>query len=311
MSNFIYLTILLAVINFVTAQIIPPIARCEDTGDNTTCLLSNVKVSKTRPNFRIRSPSPDDVRSVFITNSTVPVLINNICNAFLNVRSITAQRIYIEEIREDAFEDCTRLISLDLSDNVIKSLPDRLFQNVISFNYLYLDSNFIKEIPDGLFGAGTALKAFNLNHNRLKEVPVQVLKKFKDLTCLQVHSNDILNFNEKEIVETFPSLQSFEFNNNQLSCDRQFKIQEYLRDLRISFPYTALPRQRFHLVNTIGFYVCVGDVEWTGLYYKRVAENHEIEKLKQEVKELQTRIDDELDLVIDLLTKTIQKENNV
>lgn len=285
------------------SQIIPPLARCADLSDNSTCLLTQVKVSKSNPNFRIQSPNPLEVRSTFINDSVVPVLTGNICKKFVNLRSLVAIRILIEDILEDAFKDCRNLISLDLSGNQIKHISNVLFQNTVQLKYFYVESNFLKYIPDGLFSSISTLSAFSINHNRLKEVPINALSNQRELIILGIHSNDILNFNEDTINKMFPNLQTIEFNNNKLSCDRQFDIQEYFAENNVSTPYTALPRYRYHQINQIGSVFCVGDVDWTGLYYKRVAEGEEIEQLKVQVDNLEHQLESTLQVVEKLLRK--------
>lgn len=303
---FILFTLFLVSIHFTTSQIIPPLARCEELGDNSTCLLTQVMVSKSRPNFRLRSPDPDQVRSVFIKDSVIPLLTGNICSKFLNMRSLTGNRISIEEIREDAFEDCTRLISVDLSENQIKRISGGLFRNSPALKYFYLESNFVKHVPDDLFKDNPDLAAFNMNHNRLKEVPVKALEHLHDLTVLSLHSNDILNLNEEKINELFPNLQTIELNNNQISCDRWFEIQDSFNEARVKTTDTGLPRNRYHEIIQIGNFFCVGDVDWTGIYYKRVAESGEIERLKEQVRALESQLEITLDHVAELLEKIVE-----
>lgn len=291
--------------DYATSQIIPPLYRCADLGDNSTCHLENVTVSKSRPNFRIRAPDPNQVRSVFIEKSTIPLLMGNICANFLNMRSLTAANVLIEEVHEDAFKECFRLISVDLSKNALRQLPENLFWNNQDLNYLYLEGNFLKELPDQLLKSVTGLSALSLGQNRIKDVPFEALKNQKQLKVLQLHSNDILNIDEDKLVESFPDLQTFEFNNNQMSCDRLFEVHQYLIKKGVSVPYTAAARFRYHNILRVAEYWCLADDDWTGVYYKRVGENKKVEELEGKVKELEEQISSGMDSIKELLAKVL------
>jgi len=75
---------------------------------------------------------------------------------------------------------------LDLSNIMIPSIPEGLFQGLANLQVVRLQGNFLKSIPEGLFRGLTNLQGINLQNNFFKTVPeglFQGLSSLQEMYC--------------------------------------------------------------------------------------------------------------------------------
>ena len=107
-----------------------------------------------------------------------------------------------------------RLVSLDLSHNHLKSLPEN-FESVPLLSELKLSDNHIEEVPSGFCNGSLAnsLTTLDLSQNRIK-----ILKPYfcglQSLVNLKLDKNELLFL--PQMLGTIPKLRSFTGANNQL-----------------------------------------------------------------------------------------------
>jgi hypothetical protein len=79
------------------------------------------------------------------------------------------ERIYftdsrIMSLKNDTFENCANLITLDLKNNLLANLPLGIFKNAIKLRTIYLQNNQLTSIPNGLFMTQN-IQTLNLQNN--------------------------------------------------------------------------------------------------------------------------------------------------
>lgn len=79
--------------------------------------------------------------------------------------------VFYRNIDENAFLDLTRLKYLDLSVNLLQTIPEKLFTSQKnSLETLWFSHNYLETIPREAFHHLSALKYINLNCNRIRAI---------------------------------------------------------------------------------------------------------------------------------------------
>lgn len=284
---------------------------CNHNQGDTICLLENIQLTRANPQFNVTAKNPEIVFYIFIRQSVIPLLTFQFCTSFPNVEFVGIYKSLVAEVDEHILIGCSKLTNLDITDNKLEALPENLLEQSPNLLFINFMGNFIRELPPKLFATTTKFVDLTVAWNRLREVPFEALKDHKQLTALRIYANDILNVDEVKIVESFPELKTFSFNNNEISCERYGEIVEYLNKFGIETPTVTRPRQRFHVVGKVGNIECNMDVVWAAVHFKREAEQNKVEKLNQKVAKLQKKLSDEVESIKGLileLTKVGQKQ---
>ena len=71
-----------------------------------------------------------------------------------------------------------------LNNNMLQSLPDELFQNMINLKIMDLGTNHIMQLDEGLFFSLSLLVELNLSHNFFRSLPDELFKNLIDLEIL-------------------------------------------------------------------------------------------------------------------------------
>lgn len=143
----------------------------------------------------------------------------------------------IEEIYEDAFEQCYKLEYIDLSENKLSVLSDKLFQHTILLEYINLKNNFLYSISEHLFKETSNLKNISLGNHNLSILAVNALSNLDKLEYLSIENSGIKSLNkstfgqhnhlksillnncthlttiENDLLSSIPNIEIIELNN--------------------------------------------------------------------------------------------------
>lgn len=141
-----------------------------------------------------------------------------------NLHKIFARNCSIEVLHESSLSGLAILIELDLSQNFIKILKPRLFENLSKLRVLILNNNQIEDLPDGLFNNLSALTKIELKNNRLRRIGFYTFSRVPKLKEIYLESNMLSVLSR----ETFDELElsSLSLINNPWNCTcdlRQFR----------------------------------------------------------------------------------------
>lgn len=303
-----------------------PVFECEVIGQ-VQCIFNNVVLTREQPNFVARSVVPNAIRSVEFKNSVIPVLSNDLCDAFRNVELLLLDNLQIETIADDAFAMCKQLRQLLLSENRIEELPKGLFGYNEKLSGVYLDSNRLLSIREDQFWNNTELYFLFLQDNHLTFFPTESLKNSPRLLSLTLHTNDLSDLKEREILATFPRLIYIAFNNNELACARLSDIMNEFSSRGVQIFKDEMPRERFYETLEINDITCLPDASWTAAFYRKLNQVPEsfpktvldhLEKLasqfsskKSNLKEVESRLEGEIEELENFVAKEVGEMKNL
>jgi len=131
----------------------------------------------------------------------------------------------IETIDDQAF-DSSKVTQLDLSDNLIKEIKARIFQNIKgALTHLGLTKNRIEKI-NGSFDGLTRLVELNLGFNLLKIIQSDSFKDLSSLASLNINNNELIMIEEESF--KYNQLTDLNLASNKLSKSNQSSFMKYL-----------------------------------------------------------------------------------
>lgn len=85
----------------------------------------------------------------------------------------------------------TELVILDLSYNILKSIPDGIFASLESLKILYLNNNQLSELYPYAFSGLSRLQSLDLSNNRISHLPEQIFQQSSDILELYLQNNSL------------------------------------------------------------------------------------------------------------------------
>lgn len=225
---------LLNFVLFANGTIEGPVFRCEssDYRPSSTCQtgsFKNLHLTSTYYDWQPIVYNPTHVNEVNFDNCTIPVVTNNICGAFPILTYLYLDSSAVKDVKEDAFNGCGKLKTLDLRRNHIEELHENVFAPLKHLNALYLQENKLKTLNFNLFSRLHKLVALWLNKNYLTNFPPQLLRSNTELHWLWLNSNDLSDVDVEQIRSNTPYLKYFNVDDNDISCTRMEQILGYFK----------------------------------------------------------------------------------
>ncbi|XP_068151296.1 uncharacterized protein kek1 [Drosophila tropicalis] len=157
----------------------------------------------------------------------------------LNLQKLYLRNCKIGEIERETFKGLTNLVELDLSHNLLVTVPSLALSYISSLRELTLASNHIHKIEAQAFGSTPSLHKLDLSHCDIQMVSAQAFSGLQGLTLLRLNGNKLSELLPKTI-ETLSRLHGIELHDNPWLCDCR------LRDAKIwlmqrNIPYPVAP----------------------------------------------------------------------
>ncbi|KAJ8981233.1 hypothetical protein NQ317_016529 [Molorchus minor] len=163
---------------------------------------------------------------------------------FIRSGLINLQRVYLRscrigEIDDLAFRGLTNLIELDLSHNLLTSVPSGTFQDIPFLRDLILSNNPIQKIDSLAFQAIHGLVKLDLSNCEIQTVAPKAFEGIEMLESLKLNGNRLSELRLRT-VETLSRLHGVELHDNPWHCDCRLRsVKEWL--VRNNIPYPESP----------------------------------------------------------------------
>jgi Leucine-rich repeat (LRR) protein len=140
-----------------------------------------------------------------------------------SIEKLILQNGQIRCIQENPFDTLNKLKELDLSNNLIESLNDKIFQPLENLTRMVLRINRISEIKENTFKNLKNLKELDLSKNKIKSIDPNAFIGLNNLERLILSINSLKQLN-KNIFKYFIKLEELDMSYNLLESlnDCQF-----------------------------------------------------------------------------------------
>lgn len=157
----------------------------------------------------------------------------------LNLQRVFLRSCRIGQIDDRALKGLTNLIELDLSHNLLTSVPSGTFQDIPSLRDLVLSNNPIQKIDSHAFKNVPGLVKLDMSNCELQTVAPKAFEGIELLESLKLNGNRLTEL-RPHTVETLNRLHGVELHDNPWHCDCRLRaVKEWL--IHHNIPYTISP----------------------------------------------------------------------
>ncbi|KDR22584.1 chondroadherin-like protein [Zootermopsis nevadensis] len=128
---------------------------------------------------------------------------------FSVIETLDLSNCDLSEINSFAFRGLGKMINLNLANNSLKGLKDRLFEPLVNLKELYLQGNQLSRIVPVTLSPLRKLIVLDMNYNRLSVIDKETFNSLRDLRELRLKGNAMRDF-APETFSPLESLQSLE-----------------------------------------------------------------------------------------------------
>ncbi|XP_055685412.1 leucine-rich repeat-containing protein 24 [Lutzomyia longipalpis] len=147
-----------------------------------------------------------------------------------NVHKLFMRNCTLQDVHRDALKGLLILIELDLSNNLIRTLPVGVFGGLIKLRTVILNNNQIEVLEDRLFENLKFLYRIELKNNHLRTIGLNTFVDVPVLLQIYLDSNK-LSILKKESFEGLEKLASLSILQNPWNCSCEL---QHFRDFIIS-----------------------------------------------------------------------------
>ncbi len=152
-----------------------------------TINVTNVAEIRTPVNERTQQVQDSIVDAIEGVDNADDVTITHITS----ITSLDLSNELIRSISAGDFDDLTALTTLNLSSNSLSSLPSGIFDDLTALTTLDLSSNSLSSLPSDIFEKLTKLTTLDLYENSLSTLPSGLFKGLTALSSLFIEDNTV------------------------------------------------------------------------------------------------------------------------
>lgn len=224
-------------------------------GPLDVCRLLNVTYNNTQEILTFSSGAPEKVTWIQIARSSIAFLMSDFCRSFPGTEIFKLRSVSLKKIDKEALILCKNLSNFDVIGNQLRYLDEDTFIMNSKLEYIFLSTNNLRCVHVNLFQGLTILKELYLSYNKLRYLNPLTFKDLKDLRLLSLHSNQLLEFEVRQVVGHMPKLETIHLKYNEFKCSELEEILKVLSEKPVKYDKTLTkvdcePDEEYELRNT-------------------------------------------------------------
>lgn len=173
---------------------------------------------------RVPEELSTELQVLDLSNNYLPEIFNNEFSAanLRNLHKLFIRNSTLKQIGRDSLKGLEILIELDLSYNLLKSLPRTVFVNLVKLRALILNNNRLEKLDDGLFRNLKFLHKIELKENLLVRIETKAFTNLPVLTQIYLDGNQ-LTVLRRECFQHLDKLTGLSLKQNPWNCTCELK----------------------------------------------------------------------------------------
>lgn len=157
-----------------------------------------------------------NLQHINLQGNRLTIFNGNVLSSFPSgLRYLQLSNNLLRELPNDTFRTQTDMEVVWLSYNQLKHVPANIFNDLLNLEKLYLDHNHIASIEGNAFRSLANLVYLNLEHNQLHHLTNNIFAGLDNLQELIVNNCEIIGI-EPNVLITLGSLQLLDLSNNPI-----------------------------------------------------------------------------------------------
>lgn len=193
------------------------------------CTFSGIRTTEASPHFHPHASDNDTVHIVEFTDSVMPVLTNELCKVFPNLKELWADKLSLERIQGDALLDCKKLKYISFWTNKLQGVVEHILVGNQELETVSFQGNYLMAVDGRMFTHNKKLRRLCLADNFLNTLALDNFPILEELEELFVHVNDLTDLDDRELIRKFRNLKDIYIHNNMFNCDLVPRIIDGLR----------------------------------------------------------------------------------
>lgn len=218
--------------------------------DDNDCVFTEVVINETYPFFQPNHNDPSNVISVIFSTSSVPILTDELCKAFPNLKQLDMDICSVRQIQEEALNLCANLVSFSININGVTEVSINLFKNNPEITSIDFTNNKLRYVDVKLFEPTKNLLTVDLRGNLLVHFDFYSMPVLQTLNEFYIDGNNLFDIDENAVIQKFPRLNFFSIDNNLLDCQNLKMMIQLFKDNNISIIGSYMPHNRRISFNT-------------------------------------------------------------
>lgn len=160
---------------------------------------------------------------------------------FVKLSLLDLQKVYLRncsigQIDDGALSGLSNVVDLDLSKNLITSIPSSIFEDVPNLRNISLANNPIQKIDPLAFRNAGSLTKLDLSHCQIKTIAPRAFEGVEYLELLRLNDNKLSELRMKT-VDSLSGLHGIELHDNPWYCDCSLrKLKIWLVEKNVPYP---------------------------------------------------------------------------
>ena len=157
-------------------------------------------------------------------------------NALLNVQKLYLQRSKVTKLGPFSLKGLTNLIELDLSGNLLASIPTAAFLEIYNLRVLSLRNNPIHEVKHFAFTGIATVIYIDLSECMVSWIGDDAFRGLQKLETLNLANNKLSDLSESTVI-SIQHLYNIQLHNNPWNCDcGLLALKSWLLEYNIPYP---------------------------------------------------------------------------
>lgn len=187
-----------------------------------TCLLQGISVINETENIVISgthqlNKTNADVRNIRIVNSTMPIILPQLFEAFPYAVAIEITSSELRDIQTNSFLYARNLQVIKFNNNPVSSVYEGVFSMLYYLRVLQLSQNNISYVSINAFQGLFNLQDLDLSHNQIYHIEVGTFKPISKVQFINL-GNNLLTEIENDLLRFNSNLTSIVLQNNKINA---------------------------------------------------------------------------------------------